>query len=342
MNRLLSNRPSIALLALMLLCLPAACQTNQAGVSQHAEGTVATIDGEPITDKDLSIEAKLRDLEQQAYEIRIEAIHEVIAQRLFEKAAAKENITAEEYEAREISDKISDPSPAEVEAFYQARKGRLKQPLETVRGSIVQYLKSTQQDEQRTEVIDRLLAESEVEILISPPRVPIEIGDSHRRGPEDAPVTIVEFSDYQCPFCRRAQPALLELLDKYKGKLSLVYKDLPLREIHPLAQKAAEAARCAGDQGKFWEYHDKLFAPPRISADLIPKIADELELDKVAFSGCLDSGKHKAAVDADLALALAVGARSTPLFYVNGIQLKGAQPVAAFSEVIDAELSRSN
>ena len=342
MNRLFSNRPSIALLAVLLLALPAACQTNQAEGGTQAKDTLATIDGEPITDKDLSIEAKLRDLEQQAYEIRIEAIHEVIAQRLFEKAAAKESITADEYVTREIADKISDPSPAEVEAFYKKQQGRIQQPLERVRASIVQYLKSSKQDEQRTEVIDRLLAESEVEILISPPRVPIEIGDSHRRGPEDAPVTIVEFSDYQCPFCRRAQPALLELLDKYKGKVSLVYKDLPLREIHPQAQKAAEAARCAGDQGKFWEYHDKLFAVPRISADLIPKIADELELDKVAFSGCLDSDKYEAAVDADLALALSVGARSTPLFYVNGIQLKGAQPVEAFSEVIDEELSRSN
>ncbi len=322
-----------------VVCLGLALAAPACAQIEKSTETLATVDGQPITDADLDIESKLMDLQQEAYQARIEALGNVIAQRLLEKEAKARGITTSQLLEKEVDSKLAEPTDAEIEAFYEKQKSRINQPLEEIRPQISEFLKNSQGQSVRNAYIDGLKANSEVRVLISAPRVSVEAGDSPRRGPKDAPVTIVEFSDFQCPYCRRVQPTLLTLLEKYPGKISLVYKDLPLRQIHPEAQKAAEAARCAGEQGKFWEYHDKLFATPRISKEELSKVAQDLSLDSIKFAGCLDSGKHEPTIQADFDQAMAIGAQSTPVFYVNGIQLKGAQPVDAFSSVIDAELA---
>ena len=152
-------------------------------------------------------------------------------------------------------------------------------------------------------------------------------------------MTLVEFSDFQCPFCKRVQPTLESLFEEYEGKISWVYKDLPLTSIHPDAVGAAEAARCAGDQGKFWEYRDALFAENRVTKQVHPKIVEALELDKAAFDECVSSQKYNEAVTADGAEAQSLGISGTPAFIVNGILLTGAQPKKAFVRLIDAELA---
>ena len=323
----------------VVVCLGVALTAPACAQLEKSTAPLATVDGEPITDADLNIESKLMDLQQEAYQARIEALGNVIAQRLLEKEAKARGITTSELLEEEVNSKLAEPSDAEIEAFYEKQKSRINKPLEEIRPQISEFLKNSQGQSVRNAYIDGLRANSEVRVLINAPRVSIEAGDSPRRGSKDAPVTIVEFSDFQCPYCRRVQPTLLTLLEKYPGQISLVYKDLPLRQIHPEAQKAAEAARCAGEQGKFWEYHDKLFAAPRISKEELGKAAQALNLDSIKFAGCLDSGKHEPTIQADFEQAMAIGAQSTPVFYVNGIQLKGAQPVDAFSSVIDAELA---
>ena len=319
---------------LTALVIPACAQQLE-----KSDKPLALLDGEPVTDDDLDIESKLMELRQEAYQARLDGLGNYIARRILEKEAEKHGISDTELLAQEVDANVEDPTDEEVEAFYEKQKSRINKPLEDIRGQIVSFLKNQRLTEARNKYIDGLKEGSEIEILLTPPRVAIDVGDSPRRGPADAPVTIVEFSDFQCPYCRRAQPTLLTLLDKYPGKVSLVYKDLPLRQIHPEAQKAAEAARCAGDQGKFWEYHDALFELRRITKDDFGKVATDLELDAIQFASCLDSGKHEPTIDADFEHAAEIGARSTPVFYVNGIQLKGAQPVDAFSQVIDAELA---
>lgn len=323
----------------VVVCLGLVLTASASAQLDKSTATLATLDGQPITDADLDIESKLMDLRQEAYQARIEALGNVIAQRLLEKEAKARGLTTSELIEKEVNSKLAEPSDAEITAFYEKQKSRINKPLEEIRPQVIEFLKNSQGQTVRDAYIDGLKANSKVRVLINAPRVSIEAGDSPRRGPKEAPVTIVEFSDYQCPYCRRVQPTLLTLLEKYPGKISLVYKDLPLRQIHPEAQKAAEAARCAGEQGKFWEYHDKLFATPRISKDEFGKLAQGLSLDSIKFAGCLDSGKHESTIQADFEQAMAVGAQSTPVFYVNGIQLKGAQPVDAFSSVIDAELA---
>jgi len=167
-------------------------------------------------------------------------------------------------------------------------------------------------------------------------------GDPARlRGNPMAPVRIVEFSEFQCPYCRRAQPVIAAIVEKYGDKVSHSFRDFPLRDIHPNAQKAAEAARCASEQGKFWEYYKTLFANfGQLSREDLTRHAQSIGLDLPSFDQCVDGGKHAAAIEADLQEGLRAGASSTPTFFINGIALVGAQPQSAFEEVIDKELAK--
>ena len=316
------------------LSLPAWAQ-----LSQDSETVVATVDGRPIKEKDLNISPKLTRLQQQAYQARLEALDELIGDRLVEKAAAEQDMTTPEFLRHEIDRKVEDPTEEEVSAFYKAQKSRIKQPLEAIRDQIVKFLKSEEREKLQRQLIDGLRKKSEVAVMLTAPRLRFNLENSPRRGPANSQVTIVEYSDYQCPYCRRVQPTLLQILDKYGDKVSLIYKDLPLRQIHPQAQKAGEAARCAGDQGKFWEYHDKLFGLSRIRKSDFAVIATELDLNTLSFGECLDSGKNESLINADLNEAASLGVQSTPIFFVNGIEAKGALPLSAFSKIIDAELA---
>ena len=172
-------------------------------------------------------------------------------------------------------------------------------------------------------------------------RVEVSTQGAPVRGAADAPVTLVEFSDFECPFCKQAQPTLKQLLERYPGKVRIAYRDFPLESIHPQARRAAEAARCAHDQGKFWEYHDALFtASPKLSADDLKRYATEVGLDGTKFDACVAGGSHKAAVQQDLDEGKELGITGTPAFFINGRPLSGAQPLEAFTKVIDDELTR--
>jgi len=160
------------------------------------------------------------------------------------------------------------------------------------------------------------------------------------RGDPQAPVMIVEFSEFQCPFCQKAQATIKELLAKYPGQVRLAFRDFPLRQVHPQAQMAAEASRCSGDQGKFWEYHDLLFAnPTKLDADSLREHAHQLGLDESQFSSCLSGEKFKAKIDEDLQEGIRAGVTGAPGFFINGVFISGAQPFAVFEKVIEAELA---
>ena len=159
-------------------------------------------------------------------------------------------------------------------------------------------------------------------------------------GPEDAPITLIEFSDYQCPFCRRwHQEVYQPLLAAYPGKIRLVYRNLPLTSIHPDAFPAAEAAMCAGDQNAYWQYHEKLFAGETLGTDVYKQYAQELGLDMTAFDDCITNHKFQQAIQEDSDFAVNLGVRSTPTFFVNGLAIVGAQPLDVFKQVIDKELA---
>ncbi|MCZ2126156.1 MAG: DsbA family protein [Anaerolineales bacterium] len=159
-------------------------------------------------------------------------------------------------------------------------------------------------------------------------------------GPDDAPITIVEFSDFQCPFCRRFHAETYKpLLDAYPGKIRFVYRNLPLTSIHPDALPAAIASLCANDQNAYWDYHDKLFNGETLTREDFIQYARDLNLNMDEFSACYDSGKHKDEIAADMDFAINLGIQSTPTFFVNGLAVVGAQPLATFSQLIDLELA---
>ena len=154
-------------------------------------------------------------------------------------------------------------------------------------------------------------------------------------------MTIVQFSDYQCPFCSRVEPTINQVMDEYKGKVRVVWRDLPL-PFHPNAMPAAIAARAAGDQGKFWEMHDKIFADQQhMDRATYEKYAEELGLNMGKFKAALDAQKGKEAIEADAAAGGKIGARGTPAFFINGKFLSGAQPFESFKAKIDEELKNA-
>jgi protein-disulfide isomerase/plastocyanin len=180
----------------------------------------------------------------------------------------------------------------------------------------------------------------------APTRVDVSADDDPVKGDADAPVTIIEFSDFQCPFCSRFYTdALPQIEQEYinTGKVKLVYRDFPLESIHPQARPAAEAAECADDQGKFWEFHDLLFENQQLLSDASYKQwASDLGLDENVFADCVDSNKHADEVTGDLDDGAAGGVTGTPAFFVNGQLLSGAQPFSAFQVAIEAAMNAGN
>lgn len=171
----------------------------------------------------------------------------------------------------------------------------------------------------------------------------VSVDDDPGWGPEDAPVTIIEFSDFQCPFCSRFfTQAYPQIKQAYEGKVRFVYRDFPLASIHENAQKAAEAGECADDQGKFWDYHDMMFSnPTALDVTSLKGYASQLGLDSGAFDQCLDSGKYTEEVQKDYQDGISYGVTGTPAFFVNGLLVVGAQPFANFKAIIDAALQEA-
>ena len=159
-------------------------------------------------------------------------------------------------------------------------------------------------------------------------------------GPADAPITIIEFSDYQCPYCRKWHEQVYQsLLNTYPGKIKLVYRHLPLTSIHPDAFPAAEASMCAGEQNAYWQFHDKLFGSDSLGNDVYIQYAQEIGLDMTAFEACITDHKYQDEVQADSDFAINLGVRSTPTFFINGLAVVGAQPLDVFKQIIDKELA---
>jgi protein-disulfide isomerase len=308
-----------------------------------ADAPLATIDGKPISQADVeaSVSAQLKQMEREYASNRAKvlegALQQVIQDRLIEAEAAARGISKDELLAQIKPAEVTD---ADVDAFYEQNKAQIPRPKEQVAAQIKSYLEQQGQGAARQKLIDELKQKHAVKVLLEPERIAVA-ATGPSKGPAAAPVTIVEFSDFQCPACGRAFPTLKRVLQQYEGKVRLVFRDFPL-DMHPQAPKAAEAARCAGEQGKFWEMHDRLFTNQRaLQIPDLKRHATELGLDAASFDSCIDSGKHAASWKADMDAGRKLGVGATPTFFVNGRLLNGAMPFQAFSEVIDQELARA-
>ena len=172
-------------------------------------------------------------------------------------------------------------------------------------------------------------------------RYDVPVDDDPILGSENAPITIIEFSDYECPYCRQWHSEVYsQLIDTYGDQIRFVYRDFPLESIHPNANSAAEAANCAHEQGVFWDYHDMLFSNEKgLGSTAYLEYASQLEIDQAAFQECIETNRYKSEVQADFEFAADLGVRSTPTFFINGIAVVGAQPFEIFQQVIDRELA---
>jgi protein-disulfide isomerase len=312
--------------------------------SPKPKQAVATVGDTTIYDSDLasSAEGQLQPLRSQEYEIKRKALDSLIEQKVLENAAKAKGLTSDQLIQQEVTAKVKDPSDDVILGFYLAQSGRLNKPLDdSLKAQLREAIKQTQTRQLRDDYMKRLRSNNKVAVLLSPPRVQVAYDPKRLRGSAKAPVMIVEFSDYQCPYCHQVEPTVKEILAKYGDRVSLSYRDFPLYAIHPYAMGAAEASRCAEEQGKFWEYHDQLFTASKLEKDALIQYARDLKLDDKQFESCLTSEKYKADIDKDEQEGRNAGVNGTPGFFVNGIEVSGAKPADAFTSIIDDELGRA-
>ena len=336
-----------ALAAAALACQSSPAKPAAAPAESGKNAPVARIGSTVITAEELdkSIRAELADLDQKTYDLRKQGLDQLVNTRLVEQKAKAAGKEPGEFLRGEIMAKVGEPTDAEARALYERAKAakQVEEPYDQVKAQIVGFLKQQKGQQALSGYIEQLRAEAKVEVLLPPylpPKLEVAaVGPS--KGEDKAPITIVEFSDYQCPYCIRAEQTVKDLLalEKYKGKIKLHYRDFPLPS-HTLAPKAAEAAHCAGDQGKYWEMHGKLFAvSPKLEVADLKAAARDVGLDAARFEKCLDSGEKAKLVTESQKAGEELGVRGTPAFFVNGRLLSGAQPLEAFTALIDAELA---
>jgi len=301
---------------------------------EMADQTIlARVDGVAITKESVeaSVAGQLLKLQRDRHTLIEKAVETQVRNSLLDAAAAKKDITREALIEAEVNDKLAEVPTEEVDSFYEARKQQIRATKEKVEDQIRRLIRYES-------FIKELEAAADVEVLTEPFRVEVA-ATGPKKGPDGAPITIVEFSDFECPFCGRVNPAIAKVRETYGDKVQIVFRQFPL-DIHRNARKAGEASLCADEQGKFWEMHDGMFENQKtLNPEGLKSIAASIaDLAVPEFNKCLDSGKYADAVEKDVQEGAKAGVSSTPAFFINGRYLSGAQPFEAFAAIIDDEI----
>lgn len=316
--------------------------------------TVATIGRRPVlmSELDARTSAKLEE-RQTAYDLQLHQLelnhkrasaayreselNALLDERVLGLEAARRKTTSQA-----LLDAIKVPTTADSDAraFYDAQKAQLDQPYERLEAKIKDYLDTQAKDAARRKYLDSLRTKFQAVVTLEPEREAVD-GNGPERGPAAAPITIVEFSDFQCPFCARFEPVLKTVMAKYPDKVRLIYRHLPLTQVHPDAEKAAEAAICAGNQGRFWALHDLMFQDQgSLNVAALKDKAKTLDLNVPVFDACLDSGQALQALKIDEQTAEQLALSTTPTSFVNGRIYRGVLTEQRLSSIIEDELSR--
>jgi protein-disulfide isomerase len=334
--------------ALLLIVLTGCSSSAQQARQMAPTDVVGMVGSSPVTLGEVDVRALQAPasefggvrLVQALYLARRVALQEIIEIRLLDQEAKARGIDSAALVQLEISGRATTPTEDDITFWYQAHPERVQgAALAQVHDPIKGLLSAERLDAARTAFIETLKTKTAVTVSLEPPRQTIATDGRPTKGSKDAPIQLVEFSDFQCPFCQRANPTVEQVLRTYGDKIRFVYRHYPLPN-HPDARPAAEAAACAGMQDKFWVYHDKLFAnSTRLSAADLKAHAASVGLDATRFNDCVDSRESKTTVDEDMRDATAAGVSGTPAFFINGRSLEGAQPFDAFKRVIEEELA---
>ncbi len=308
-----------------------------------ARDAVATIGGQTITSAQLAQQVgnKLFGVQTEEYNQKLAILEDMIAERLLAQEAARRKVAVEQLQKTEVDAKVPPITEAEKKSTYDQVKARVQgRPEADVLKDIERDLRQQRLQARYTQFVGELKAKAGARVLLEPPRLKLVVDPASARGPRTAAVTMVEFSDFQCPYCSRAAATIRQLQQAYPKDLRIVFRHYPLPG-HPNAPKAAEAAECAREQGKFWEMHDKLFETQKnLELPELKKRAAELGLNAQPFAQCLDSGKHAPRVKKDAAEGDGYGVKATPTFFINGRLVSGALPFEQFAQIIDFEIAK--
>jgi protein-disulfide isomerase len=324
---------------------PPAPKASPAAPASGAGDVMAQVDGTAITrgELDEKVDKRLLRLRQEEYEIRRDALDEMIGERLIEKEAKARGISRDELLRDAVDNQVKEPDAKVIDSVYEQNKARFAgKSRDQMIGEIRKAFRERARGERLAEFRSQLRKKASVQVALEAPRTQVPIpASAPTLGPNGAAVTIVEFSDYQCPYCHRAQSAIDQVMKTYAGKVQLVHRDFPL-DGHPGAFPAARASRCAGEQGKFWDYHHSLMTEtgPLDDDDLRSRAA-RLKLEATAFGTCLSSDRHDASIRESVEAGTKAGVNGTPAYFVNGRALSGALPFETFREIVEAELRGS-
>lgn len=334
-------------------CVKNNCPEVKVVQSDAANPTLVVINGEPITQKDFDDQISGRDkgamvkAKAEMYEAQKGILDDLIFDKLVNAEAAKKKLSKDDYLKKEIEDKIKPIKDKDVEDFYKNIKAQYEKnkktapPLnDSVKGQIKQQLSMKAMSERKQALSDELLNRNKVTFAIQEPRIQVDVGMHPFKGGEKAKITIVEFSDFQCPYCSKGAATMKEVMKKYGNKVKYHFRDYPL-SFHDRAPASANAARCAMEQGKFWEMHDKLFEnQQKLKDEDLLAYGKQLKLDMSKYEPCVKNMQKRDDIDKDQLAGENVGVSGTPAYFINGIFLSGAMPLNKFVEVIDAELKK--
>lgn len=307
--------------------------------AQTDSAALAKVDGDTLTINDLQQKEgnRLLQARYQFYQAERKALDDLIDQHLLEQQAQREGVSLDDLLKREVDNKVTDPTEDQLQVYYEGMDS--KEPYEKMRQKILDHIRDIRKSKLVAAYVENLRLKSNVVVELAPPSASVEVSnEAGEEGRSDAPVQVVEFADYQCPYCQKVNPDLNKLVQEYAGKVSVRYKDFPL-PMHPMAEKAAEAARCAAEQGKFWEYHNVLFKDKKLEVSDLKQEAKTLHLEEDKFDQCLDSGREAASVEKDRQEGVKLGLSGTPSFFINGHFFSGAVDYATLQQMVDQQLN---
>lgn len=319
------------------LCVTAVPSTLGQSEPDPAQ-VVARVSGNNLTLADLQQKegGKLLQAEYQYYLNERKALEELIDNQLLADEAHRRNISLDQLLNSEVYKDVKDPTEDQLEVYYEGLD--TQEPYESVRADVLDHIRDLRRTKARAAFVENLRKQANINVLLMPPAVDLNVANAYSKGTANAPVVFVEFADYECPYCQKVNPQIQELKKKYGDKMTIVYKDFPL-PMHHSAEKAAEAARCAGEQGKFWEYHDVLFYSKELGVDALKEHARVLKLDGDKFDACLDNGNEAAAVKKDLEEGKSLGLTGTPSFFVNGHFFSGVIDYGTLQDMVNQQLN---
>ena len=284
------------------------------------------------------------EIEKRLYDLKMDRINKLMVEKLIGAEAKKANMSLEEYIDKKITSGPIKISDKDYKKFVADKHIPEAQITPQIKERIMAYLQTAKKQEAVTAYVTKLSKSNPIEVYFTKPKmqVNVEVGNSPAYGKADAPVTVIEYSDFQCPYCSRAAETVTEIKKKYGSKVRIAFKHFPL-PMHQDAKPAAEASLCVNEQStdKFWKFHDLAFKnQDKLDKANLEKYATQAGADMKKYNECVASNKFKSAVEQDMAAGEKVGVRSTPTFFVNGQLVSGALPIDSFSEIIDEELSQ--